>query len=78
MNRQEKIRLLSRVNRGKAVTPSFLANISEALGESIDETSLLPPSETDAITESFRAGYQKAIGPGEVSYRRFLGQMSET
>ena len=71
-SRQEKIQLLSRINRGRAAAPSFLAGLSEALGESVDETALLPPSDTDAIMESFRVGYQTAIRPGEVSYRRFF------
>jgi hypothetical protein len=71
-SRQEKIQLLSRINRGRAAAPSFLADLSEALGESVDASVLLPPSDTDTIMESLSAGYQSAIRPGAVSYRRFF------
>ena len=64
--------MLSRVNRGRASAPTFLADLSEALGETIDATALVPPLETDEIMESLRVGYQTAIRPGEVSYRKFF------
>lgn len=71
-NRQERIKLLSRVNRERAATPPFLARLSEALGESLDNAALLPLSEADQIVEAFRDGYQGALTPGELSYRRFF------
>ena len=71
-SRQEKIRLLSRMNRGRAAAPSFLAALSEALGEPVDGSALLPTSETDMLVETFRSGYQSAIKPDAVSYRRFF------
>ena len=64
--------MLSRANRGRAAAPAFLADISEALGESVDATALVPLAETDEIMNSLRVGYQTAIRPGEVSYRRFF------
>lgn len=71
-SRQEKIQLLSRMNRAKAAAPAFLADLSEALGESVDAAALLPPTDTDEIMASLRVGYQAAIRPDEISYRRFF------
>ena len=67
-SRQEKIRLLARINRGRSAAPAFVAALSEAMGESVDETALLPPADSDAIMEAFRVGYQNAIRSGEASY----------
>ena len=71
-SRQEKIQMLARINRGRTSMPAFLNALSEALGEPVDGTALLPLSETDEITELIRGGYQRAIKPGEASYRRFF------
>jgi hypothetical protein len=70
-NRQEKIQMLSRKNRGRAVAPSFLADLSEALGESVEAQALQSLSETDGLLRAFREGYQAAI-KDRVSYRRFF------
>jgi hypothetical protein len=71
-NRQEKIQLLSRINRGRAAAPSFLAHLSEALGEPVETDALKSLPETDVLLEAFREGYQAAIKDGAVSYRRFF------
>jgi hypothetical protein len=71
-NRREKIELLSRTNRGRAAAPSFLADLSEALGEPVGATALRPLQETDALLESFRSGYKAAVANIAVSYRKFF------
>jgi hypothetical protein len=70
--RQEKIRLLARTNRVAVTAPSFLAGLSEALGEPVEVNALLPPSDTDFLMETFRSGYQGAIKADALSYRRFF------
>jgi hypothetical protein len=71
-SRQEKIRLLSRQNSGRAAIPSFLAELSEALGESTEAAALQSLPETDLLLQASREGYQVAIQHGAVSYRRFF------
>jgi hypothetical protein len=73
-SRQEKLALLTRTNRGRIITPSFLAALSEALGESIGPSALSSLPETDALREAFRAGYVSAVKDGVPSYRRFFPQ----
>src|SRR5579872_2589861 len=72
-SRQEKIELLSRTNRGRKATPSFLASLSDVLGETIDASALAPLPETDVLVEAFRRGYQ-SVKDGALSYRRFFQQ----
>ena len=71
-NRQEKIQMLSRINRARAATPPFLAGLSEALGELVGTSALVSPENTNALMEAFRSGYQSAIKDSAVSYRRFF------
>jgi len=72
-SRQEKIEILSRTNRGRKAAPSFLASLSDVLGETIDASALAPLPETDVLVEAFRRGYQ-SIKDGALSYRRFFQQ----
>jgi hypothetical protein len=65
-SRQEKIRLLSRQNSGRAAIPSFLAELSEALGESTEAAALQSLPETDLLLQASREGYQVAIQHGAV------------
>ena len=69
-SRQEKLWTLSRINRGRAIIPSFLADLSHALGEPVEVSALLSLSETDLLTKSFRTGYQHALKTDSNSYRR--------
>ena len=71
-NRQDKIRMLSRMNRGRTAMPSFLNNLAEILGEPVGTHALLPLPETDALLMVFRNGYQNAIKTRTASYRRFF------
>ncbi len=73
-SRQEKIYLLTRMNRGRAAAPSFLASLSEALGEPIAASALVPLPESDDLVEAFRNGYQRTVNGGIPSYRRFFLQ----
>ena len=70
--RQEKIKLLTRINRGKLSAPSYLAALTEALGEAVPQSALVSLAETDRITESFRQGYRAASSDQAVTYRRFF------
>jgi len=71
-NRQEKIHILARMNYGRAAAPSFLASLSEALGEVIEASALVPLSESDVLLELFRNRYQRAINGSLLSYREFF------
>jgi hypothetical protein len=72
-SRQQKIELLSRINRGRNKAPSFLASLSELLGAVIGPSALVPLPETDALWDAFRRGYQ-SVKDGSLSYRRFFQQ----
>lgn len=74
-NRQERITLLSRMNRGRLETPSRLIAISKALGVPVDARALLPLPDSDTLMNSFRAGYQAAKPPS--AYRRFFLRRDE-
>jgi hypothetical protein len=71
-NRREKIQLLTRTNRGRVAAPSFLATLSEALGEPIGQNALTTLPQSDALMELFRNGYQAVVKEGGLSYRRFF------
>jgi hypothetical protein len=73
-SRRQRIQLLSRLNRGKLALPSFLASLSEALRHPVEESALLPLSDTDALIDAFRTGYQNAIADSAISYRRFFAR----
>ncbi len=68
--RQRKIQSLSRRNRGRATSASFLARLTAALGESIGQETLMSLEETDALLESFRKGYSKSLERDAVSYNK--------
>jgi hypothetical protein len=70
--RQERIQILSRMNSGRAAAPSFLASLSEALGEPIGASALVPLLESDVLLEAFRNGYRLAVNGGLLSYRKFF------
>src|SRR5450631_3454915 len=70
--RQKKIQLLSRKNRGRVATPSFLTALSDALGEPIEANALISLPDTDTLLETFRDGYLCATAPGALSYRKFF------
>lgn len=72
-NTQEKIRLLSRANRGRATIPSFLASLSEALGEPVEAGALVALPETDFLFATFRECYRRA----SKAYRRFFRPSEE-
>ena len=66
MNRQaterhEKIRLLTRKNRGRAEIPSFLETLSNALGQRIAVDALVDLEETDALAECLKTRYTSAV-----------------
>jgi hypothetical protein len=60
------------MNRGRRSTPTFLATLTEALGEAIPHEAFVSLTETDRILESFRQGYQAAVSEGVVAYRKFF------
>ena|SRR6185437_1038402 len=70
-SRQQKIRLLTRTTRGRAAAASFLASLSEALGEPIEASALVSLPESDALLEVFRNGYERAFGGEQVGHRAF-------
>lgn len=71
-DRRERIQLLARVNRREKGTPQFLAELTEVLGEHIEETAIAPINETDILDDAFKAGYQTATRGLDVSYRRLF------
>ena len=75
-SRQQKISLLTRTTRGRAAAGSFLASLSEALGEAIEASAFVSLPESDALLEAFRNGYQRAIH-GEQVCRRALFRAPE-
>ncbi len=68
----EKIQLLTRVNKGKRLIPSFLAELSEAIGGQIDLNALATLPDTDALLETFRAGYQRSKTADGMVYQRYF------
>jgi hypothetical protein len=73
--RQERIQLLARMNRARAVTPPFLASLSEVLGEPLTADLLVPLPEADAMVEMFRGFYQRAVNGSPSTYRRLFPQL---
>jgi hypothetical protein len=73
-SREEKIKLLSRMNREKASTPAMVGSLREVLGTPVDATTLISPSDADALMTDFRNGYAKAMASDALSYRRFFRQ----
>jgi len=71
-SRRQKITLLTRTTRGRAAAASFLASLSEALGEPMEACSLVSLPESDALLEAFRNGYQRAINGEQVRHRTFF------
>jgi hypothetical protein len=69
-NRHERIRLLSRIGRRRTAIPLFLTSLSEALGETVVESALVPPLDADAVVEAYRNGYQSVAKRDAVTYRR--------
>jgi hypothetical protein len=51
---------------------SFLASLSEALGEPIQASALVSVPESDALLEAFRNGYQRAINGEHVGHQVFF------
>lgn len=66
------LQLLSRMNRGRGSTPSFLAALSDAIGEPVEIDALVSLPDTDSLTAAFREGYQRAATQSGNSYRRFF------
>jgi len=72
-SRLERIKLLSRLNREKSTTPALLRTLSEVLGIPVEESSVLDPVRTDALSTEFRTGYSDAKERGSsLSYSRFF------
>jgi hypothetical protein len=63
---------LTRMNRGRAATTSFLKSLSEALGEPVEANALVPLAESDALLEVFRNGYQATIDGKLSGHRAFF------
>jgi hypothetical protein len=71
-SRQERIRLLSRVNRENAVSPMFLEELSKALGVRIDTNRLVDTSGVDELMIASQRGYAGITKRDELGYRRFF------
>jgi hypothetical protein len=71
-DRQKRVQLLVRMNHGRAATSSFLLSLSEAIGETVESSALLPLPESDVLFEMFRKGYQAAVSGTPLSYRGFF------
>jgi hypothetical protein len=76
--RQLRIELLSRENRGKAARPVFLNGLSSALGETIGADALASLPETDALREKFREAYTSAVRGNAIRFRRFFKREERT
>ena len=48
------LQLLSRMNRGRGSTPSFLAALSDAIGEPVEIDALVSLPDTDSLTAAFQ------------------------
>jgi hypothetical protein len=72
--RQDKIQLLSRLNRGRVAAPSFLVALGQVLGTDVRADSLLSLPQTDVLTQAFKIGYQQASKSQAISFRRSFAQ----
>jgi len=77
-NRRKKIELLARLNRGRVAAPAFLEALSEALGDPVDSSALVPLPDSDALMRRFRDGYLDARKEGPFTYRRFFLSNEDT
>lgn len=68
----EKIQLLTRVNKGEGLIPYFLAELSEAIGARIDSNASATLPDTDALLETFRVGYQRSKTADGMVYQRYF------
>lgn len=70
--RQRRIGLLTRANRGRLAVVDFLPALSAAIGQEVGADRLLSLPESDKFSEAHHAGYRQAVENGENSYRRFF------
>lgn len=69
-DRQQRIQLLSRINRGKKAAPLFLRELSQILGADVGLDSLVDLEETDRISTLFWDGYHSAVAGYPTCIRR--------
>jgi hypothetical protein len=63
---------LARMNRARTAAPTFLACLSQTLGEPVAPDMLVPLPESDTLFEVFRGGYRDAVNGSPLTYSRFF------
>ena len=77
-DRRERISILSRTNRGAALRPTFLAELSVALGTTVTSRQLLSLTETDNIRDLLSEGYRIVLENRQPSFRKFFSKAQES
>lgn len=76
--RQERISILSRRSRGAALRPTFLTELSTALGVAITPEHLLDLTETDTVRRILNEGYRVVLENRQPSFRKFFSKAQES
>jgi len=73
-DRRERIMTLSRMNRGRAIQPAFLAELSAALSSPIAPNQLLDLAQTDSVRALLSDGYRAVLENRQPSFRKFFSK----
>lgn len=76
-DRRERISILSRINRGAALRPTFLAELSVVLGTTVTSKQLLDHTETDNVRHLLSEGYRIVLENRQPSFRKFFSKAQE-
>ena len=76
--RRERISILSRRSRGAALLPTFLVELSTALGVSVTPKELLDLAETDTVSSILSDGYRVVLEGRQPSFRKFFSKAQES
>lgn len=72
--RRQRIAALSRMNRGSALQPTFLAELSAALSTPVTPTQLLDLAQTDSVRNLLSQGYRTVLENRQPSFRKFFSR----
>jgi hypothetical protein len=72
--RRQRIAALSRMNRGSALQPRFLVELSAALSTPISPTQLLDLAQTDSVRNLLSQGYRTVLENRQPSFRKFFSR----
>jgi len=77
-DRRQRIAILSRTSRGDALRPTYLAELSAALGGPVTHAELLDLTQTDSVRTRLREGYSIVLENRQPSFHKFFKKDQES